>query len=109
MKKEIIPTGHSLSIVVLFIIGTSLFMGLPGKSGNSSWIALLFAISLTVPLLFLYARFHVLFPGKNLFDILIIVFGSIFGRVVSCMYIWYALHMGPSFYGILGNLVKRLP
>ncbi|WP_405175524.1 endospore germination permease [Paenibacillus sp. FSL H8-0261] len=94
MKKEIIPTGHSISIVVLFIIGTSLFMGLPGKSGNSSWIALLFAISLTVPLLFIYARFHVLFPGKNLFDILIIVFGSIFGRVVSCMYIWYALHMG---------------
>lgn len=31
MKKEIIPTGHSISIVVLFIIGTSLFMGLPGN------------------------------------------------------------------------------
>ncbi|MEK5394659.1 GerAB/ArcD/ProY family transporter [Paenibacillus sp. FSL K6-2859] len=94
MKKEIIPAGHSISIVVLFIIGTSLFMGLPGKSGNSSWIALLFAISLTVPLLFIYARFHVLFPARDLFDILITVFGSIFGRVVSCMYIWYALHMG---------------
>ncbi|AIQ56043.1 GerAB/ArcD/ProY family transporter [Paenibacillus borealis] len=94
MSKEIIPAGQSISIAVLFISGSSLFMGTSGESGNSSWIALIFAISLAVPLMLIYARLHVLFPGKDLYDMLIAVFGTVFGRVLSCLYIWYALHLG---------------
>lgn len=94
MSKEIIPAGQSISIVILFIIGSSLFMGVAGQSGNSSWIALLLAIALAVPLMLMYARFHVLFPGKDLFDMLILVFGGLFGRILSCLYIWYSLHLG---------------
>jgi spore germination protein KB len=94
MSKEIIPAGQSISIAVLFISGSSLFMGTSGQSGNSSWIAIIFAISLAVPLMLIYARLHVLFPGKDLYDMLIAVFGAVFGRVFSCLYIWYALHLG---------------
>lgn len=94
MSKEIIPAGQSISIAVLFISGSSLFMGTSGGSGNSSWIALFFAISLAVPLMLIYARLHVLFPGKDLYDMLISVFGAVFGRMLSCLYIWYALHLG---------------
>ncbi|MBW4085144.1 endospore germination permease [Paenibacillus sp. S150] len=94
MSKEIVPAGQSISIVVLFIIGTSLFMGVSSQSGNSSWIALIFAILMAIPLMFIYARLHVLFPGKDLYDMLIAVFGAVFGRMLSCLYIWYALHLG---------------
>ncbi len=94
MGKEIIPAGQSISIVILFIIGSSLFMGASGQSGNSNWIALIIAMTLTVPLLLIYARLHVLFPGKDLYDMLISVFGAYFGRALSCLYIWYALHLG---------------
>lgn len=94
MSKEIIPAGQSISIAVLFIIGTSLFMGTSGTSGNSNWIALIFAMLLALPLMLIYARLHVLFPGKDLFDMLTAVFGRIFGRVLSCLYIGYALHLG---------------
>ncbi|NQX48786.1 endospore germination permease [Paenibacillus tritici] len=94
MSKEIIPAGQSISIVVLFISGSSLFMGTSSQSGNGSWIAQLLAILLAVPLVLIYARLHVLFPGKDLYDMLISVFGSVFGRMLSCLYIWYALHLG---------------
>ena len=94
MSKEIIPAGQSISIIVLFIIGSSLFMGTSGESGNSSWIALIFAVLLAVPLMLIYARLHVLFPGKDLYDMLIAVFGAVIGRVFSCLYIWYTLHLG---------------
>ncbi|MHA6534489.1 GerAB/ArcD/ProY family transporter [Paenibacillus sp. BAC0078] len=94
MSKENIPAGQAISICILFIIGSSLFMGVSGQSGNSSWIALIFAILLAVPLMLIYARLHKLFPGKDLYDMLITVFGAIFGRVLSCLYIWYALHLG---------------
>jgi spore germination protein KB len=94
MSKEIIPAGQSISIAILFIIGSSLFMGTSGQSGNSSWLAQIFAILLVVPLMLIYARLHVLFPGKDLYDMLTTVFGAVFGRVLSCLYIWYALHLG---------------
>lgn len=94
MSKEMIPTGHAISIAVLFTMGTSIFLGVPGQSGNSDWIALLLAMLLVVPVLLIYARLHVLLPGKNIFDMLIAVFGKVFGRILSCLYIWYALHLG---------------
>lgn len=94
MGKEIIPAGQAISIAVLFIIGSSLFMGASGQSGSSSWIALILAMLLAVPFMLIYARLHVLFPGKDLYDMLILVFGAIAGRVFSCLYIWYALHLG---------------
>ncbi|WP_342564111.1 endospore germination permease [Paenibacillus sp. FSL R7-0345] len=94
MGKEIIPGGQSISIVILFIIGSSLFMGTSGESGNSSWIAIILAVLLAIPLMLIYARLHTLFPGKNLYDMLIIVFGGVIGRVFCCLYIWYTLHLG---------------
>ncbi|MNC12282.1 Spore germination protein YndE [compost metagenome] len=69
-------------------------MGTAGQSGNSSWIALIIAMTLAVPLMLIYARLHVLFPGKDLYDMLIAVFGAYFGRGLSCLYIWYTLHLG---------------
>lgn len=94
MNKEIISTGHAISIAVLFIMGTSIFMGVPGQSGNSNWIAVLLAMVLVAPLLLIYARLHVLLPGKDLFDMLITVFGGILGRIISTLYIWYSFHLG---------------
>lgn len=94
MNREVIPAGQSTSIAILFIIGSTLFLGASGKSGNSSWIALILAILLAVPLMLIYARLHKLFPGRDLYDMLIFVFGAFFGRVISCLYIWYSLHLG---------------
>jgi len=94
MNKEIIPAGQSISIIVLFMIGSSLFMGISGESGNSSWIAVLIAVILAIPLVLMYARLHVLFPGKDVYDMLVSVFGVIAGKILSCLYIWYALHLG---------------
>ncbi|OKP99932.1 endospore germination permease [Paenibacillus sp. P46E] len=109
MGKENIPAGQSISIAVLFIIGSSLFMGASGQSGNSSWIAIILAMLLTLPLMFIYARLHVLFPGKDLYDMLILVFGAVAGRVLSCLYIWYALHLGSLVLRNFGEFSKSVP
>jgi spore germination protein KB len=108
MNKEIIPVGHMISVTILFTVGTSIFMGLPGQSGNSKWIALLFAMVLVVPLLLIYARLHVLFPGKDLFDMLIVVFGSVLGRMISCLYIWYAFYLGALALRVFGEFSRLI-
>lgn len=108
MNKEIVPTGQSISIAVLFIIGTSLFMGVYGHSGNSSWIALILSMGLAIPLMLIYARLHVLFPGKDLFDMLITVFGGVVGRIISCLFIWYAFHLGSLILRNFGEFTKTV-
>ncbi len=108
MNKEIIPVGHMISVTVLFTVGTSIFMGLPGQSGNSKWIALLFAMVLVVPLILIYARIHVLFPGKDLFDMLIAVYGRVLGRMISCLYIWYAFHLGALALRVFGEFSRSV-
>ncbi|WP_157794131.1 GerAB/ArcD/ProY family transporter [Paenibacillus donghaensis] len=108
MGKETIPSGHSVSIIILFVTGTSLFMGVAGSSGNSSWISILFAMVLAFPLMLLYARLHTLFPGRDLFDMLITVFGGILGRLFSCLYIWYAMHLGALILRNFGEFSKTV-
>lgn len=108
MSKETIPAGQSISIAVLFITGASLFLGTSSQSGNSSWIAQLLAILLAIPLMLIYARLHVLFPGKDLYDMLIAVFGSVLGRMLSCLYIWYALHLGALVLRNFGEFSKTI-
>ncbi|MEK4877118.1 MULTISPECIES: GerAB/ArcD/ProY family transporter [Paenibacillus] len=108
MNKEIISTGHAISIAVLFIMGTSIFMGVPGESGNSNWIAVLLAMVLVVPLLLIYARLHVLLPGKDLFDMLITVFGGVLGRIISCLYIWYTFHLGTLILRVFGEFSRSV-
>ncbi|MNB94901.1 Spore germination protein YndE [compost metagenome] len=94
MNKEIIPSGQSIAIIVLFLMGGSLFIGNSGASGNASWIAVLIAIALACPLMLLYARLQTLLPGKNLYGMLESVFGRFIGGVLSCLYIGYALYLG---------------
>ncbi|MEK4354549.1 endospore germination permease [Paenibacillus sp. FSL R5-0475] len=108
MNKEMIPTGHAISIAVLFTVGTSIFMGVPEESGNSNWISVLLAMVLVVPLLLIYARLHLIFPGKDLFDMLIAVFGKVIGRFISCLYIWYAFHLGALVLNVFGEFSKTV-
>lgn len=94
MNKEVIPGEQALAIVVLYILGSSLFMGTSGVSGNSVWISILIAMALAVPLMLLYARLNVLLPGKSLFEMLDAVFGRWIGGGLCGLYVWYALHLG---------------
>ncbi len=41
-----------------------------------------------------YARILSLHPGKNLFEILIAVFGPLAGRLLALLFTWYAFHLG---------------
>lgn len=109
MNKEMIPTGHAISIAILFTLGTTIFMGIPAQSGNSSWIALLLVMVLIIPFLMIYARLQVIFPGKDLFDMLIAVFGKVLGRAISCLYIWYVFHIGALILRIFGEFCKTVP
>ncbi len=93
MRKEVVTFSQAVFTIVLFLFGSSVVVGVSGEAGQDAWISLLIASVMVIPLLAVYARIMRLFPETDLYDILEILFGKIFGRVFIVLFTWYALHL----------------
>jgi len=93
MSNERISGGEARAILMLYVMGSTMIMGAASNALNDAWLAILIGIILTVPLVLIYARLLALYPGQNLFDICLQVFGKWAGRVLILIYVWYALHL----------------
>lgn len=94
MSKELISDKQSTMMMTMFIMGSTLIFGSAGEAKQDAWIAILLAIAFAIPALFVYARLLSLYPGKDLFDILEIIFGKIISKFIQILFIWYAFHLG---------------
>lgn len=94
MKKEVITLNQAISLVAMFVLGSSLMLGLSRESKQDTWMALLIAMAAVLPVIYIYARLMARYPGMNLFDICTEVFGKLLGKIVVALFIWYALHLG---------------
>lgn len=75
-------------------MGTTLILGIGSSAKNDAWLAGITGIIMSIPMVLIYARIQILFPGKDLFDILQLIYGRILGSIVSTIYILYAFHLG---------------
>ncbi|WP_187296331.1 GerAB/ArcD/ProY family transporter [Tepidibacter mesophilus] len=94
MSKEVISDRQATSLIILFIGGSTLLFGTGGEAEQDAWLSILLSILYAFPILMIYARILSLFPQKDLFDILELVFGKFLGKIISLLYIWFALHLG---------------
>lgn len=94
MHKEQITDKEAFCLLSLFIIGTSLILGVGGQAKNDAWIVGILGTILAIPIILVYARISYLYPGKDLFQIIRAIFGNFMGRALSILYIWYAFHLG---------------
>lgn len=94
MSKEIISDKSAIRIIVLFIFGSSLILPTGSQAGSDLWLASLAAIVMVIPILLVYSRILYLYPGQDLFDILITVFGKIIGKFLCVIFTWFAFHLG---------------
>jgi spore germination protein KB len=94
MQKEQITDKEGIVLVITFIIGSTLIIGIGGDAKNDAWIAGIIGLSMCIPMLLVYSRIMSIFQGKDLFEILDLVLGKIFGKFVSVIYILYSFHLG---------------
>jgi spore germination protein KB len=94
MNKEIVSSKQALSIVVTFILGSSVILGTNREAMQDSWISSLIAIAAFIPFAFLYGRILKLYPGMDFFDIIVKVLGSLLGKIIIVLFSWYAIHLG---------------
>jgi spore germination protein KB len=94
MRKEVISNRQGIAMVTLFIMGSTLILGTGSDAKQDAWLAVIFSVVLAIPIIAIYCRILSLFPDKNLYDILNIVFGRVAGRVLALFFVWYAFHLG---------------
>lgn len=94
MNNEVISDRQGINLLILFMFGSTLVLGTGGQAKNDTWIAILLAVLFSVPVLIVYSRLLSVNQGKDLFDIINIVFGKYIGKLVALLYIWFPFHLG---------------
>jgi len=69
MVKEEITQKEAICLLVNFIMGSTLIMGIGTNAKNDAWLAGIFGLLMSIPVIVIYARIIQLFPGKNLYDL----------------------------------------
>lgn len=89
MNKEVISIKQGIFIIILFLTGsTSIFVtGLDAK--KDSWLAIILAFFMVLPMILIFARLHALFPCKDLFGIIRICFGKFIGNIIIIIFTLY--------------------
>jgi len=93
MKKEIISNKQAISIMVLFITGSSIVLGTAKEAKGDLWLAIIMSLICGLIVALIYARILSIFPQKDFFDAVIFVFGKSFGSVICILYIWFSFHL----------------
>jgi spore germination protein KB len=86
-------------------MGSSLIIS-GGIAKNDSWIAIIAGVVMSIPILAIYTRMISLFPGQNLYDISVTVFGNIIGNIITIIYSIYAFHLGALVLRNFGDFIK---
>lgn len=94
MNKEIISGKQGVCILTLFIFGSTLVYGTGGEAKKGAWLAIAIAVICALLMGIIYGKLLSMFPEKDLFDILKLVFGKFMGRALSLLFIWYTIHLG---------------
>lgn len=92
MNKNVLSEKQGIFVIVLFLIATSTNIITGASAKNDLWISIILAFLVVLPLAIICARLCDLFPGKDLYDISIICYGRIFGKIMILIYIIYCIH-----------------
>lgn len=94
MASEVLSNKQNISLITLFLIGSSAILGVGTTAKQDVWIVILIAMGYSLPVLLIYSRLNHNHPGMDLYDIIEKLMGKIFGRFIILLYIWYSFHLG---------------
>jgi spore germination protein KB len=94
MSDHLITGKQLQSLLTMFWLGTLVFLGFDNRLNQDTWIGTLISALLFLPLLFVYVRIIHLYPGQDLFEIMIQIFGTVVGKILTFIMVFYAIHLG---------------
>ncbi len=106
MTNHIITGKQMQSIIVMFWLGSLIVLGANKEAKQDFWISILLATVMFLPFMWLYIRLISLYPGMNLFEILFQIFGKVFGRIMSLLFVVFAIHLGGQLVRIFSEFIS---
>lgn len=92
--NENISEKQAISIMILFILGSTIVVGSGSLAGRDSWLATTISFLGAVPLYLMYSKILSSFPGLNIYEINEKLLGKYLGKFTSLLYVWFSLHLG---------------
>ena len=108
MQNEILSDKQGIAITTVFTLGSALVLGSGLQGKQDSWISIILAVILTIPLAMMYARTLSLFPGNDVFDISRIVFGKVIGKIFSILFIMFAFFLATIVLKVFGFFINTM-
>lgn len=93
MQKDYITFQQHIFLILLFVLGNSLVIGINSKAAQDSWLSIILAALLSIPIILIYARILKLFPETDIFEIINQLFGKIIAKIVIVLMTWYSIHL----------------
>ncbi|HEX3040201.1 MAG TPA: endospore germination permease, partial [Caproiciproducens sp.] len=93
MTNHVTTGKQTQAIFFLFWAGSIVIAGINPQAKQDSWICILFAGLMSLPIIAIYSRITNLYPNRNLFEIVLEIFGGFFGRILSFFIILFAIHL----------------
>ncbi|MFZ5974155.1 MAG: GerAB/ArcD/ProY family transporter [Bacillota bacterium] len=94
MEKGRMTSWQGISLIVMFLLGSQAVMGVSSEAGADTFLGIVTGLVMALPMVLVYARLKKLQTEKDLFDMLIWVFGRWAGKICIALLTWYALHLG---------------
>lgn len=92
MNKQTNSDKQNISIMVLFLIGSSSIFVMGIEAERDLWIAIILATIMALVMALFYARLHFIFPDKDLYDIIEICFGNFIGKLFIILFTLFMLY-----------------
>jgi len=101
-------SGKRFMFTIAFFLQSSALLTsfLAGVTKHEAWIAVIIGIVLCMPLVFLYRTLMVMFPDKNLLQILEEVYGPVVGKIIGICYAWFFITLSAANLEDLSNFAK---
>lgn len=93
MLNETLTFRQAIYLMIMFIFGSSIVMGVSTEIKQDAWISLLLSLVIVIPNVIIYARILKLFPQMDIFDITQQLFGKIISKIIIVLFSSYALHL----------------
>ncbi|WML49487.1 GerAB/ArcD/ProY family transporter [Neobacillus sp. PS3-34] len=105
MLKENLSLTQLLALLVNFLLGSAIVIGVGTEAKNDAWIAISAGSVCGVGILFFYLFFMSRLPGKNLFEIMEFCIGRKLSILLSFIYITYFLYTSSRIIRDFGELM----
>lgn len=108
MQKERITDKEAICLFIIFVIGSSLIIGIGSGAKNDAWLAIIAGVLMAIPMILVYCRILSIFQDKDIFSILDIIFGRIVGKLFAALFSLYAFHLGALVVRNFGEFINTI-